>query len=582
MFPDHIKCSLIISLTGDFYKVHRALADTLLQYRSLPQNIEAIIICDGVFWNTIPLLQSIKHNKNIRIITNEVPKEHFGMLFNQGLSLAKGELITFLWPGVVFPLNYLTKSFSDFEENNLSCIFTNTREGIDKSFSTSINYGWLQCSNLISLAGAVFKTEKLKAINGFKEDSYLQRYVDWDVFIRLSKLEDIKYSIDSQPIYEWDLSDYPFTKSLSMAVTKDQVHRSILKLDDGRSPGKIKVTVTGGYWEATHNQLCFYNYFGTERGKEQYSWKSIFDFLATEDEIIGSDLVIISRGKHPNVLNIIDYCQKHNIPTLYMIDDNWFTVAKDWPVYKEIFSPGQPMYEIFIECLKRCDAVILYSPVLEEYVSEYAKKVIRLDINISLEQFKYDKKYNNSRKLIGYSGSPRYSETAFEGLNEFIKMNDEWDLLIFGVKIPDTFKYLKDSSRLHFIHFKNYNNYAKTISEIKPDILLAPLDDNVSSRSKCPNKFLEITAAGAVGIYSDIPPYSNVIINNKNGILISEDMQQNSASWYECITRLANDEEHRNELYQNARDLVEQTYETEARYEEFSNAILSLIKEGRE
>ncbi|WP_213618976.1 glycosyltransferase [Paenibacillus sp. J22TS3] len=573
-----ITCSVVVALTGDFFKVHRDLAATLLNYQNAPDEVEVIIVSDGAIWRSLPLLQMLGYKRNIRIIENQEQSNHFGILFNQGLKQATGKYITFLWPGIEYSINeIMIHCYALDQKEDLACIYTSTKDGIEQNYISSINYGWLQCANLISLAGAVFKVQNLIEINGFREELYFQRYTDWDIFLRLSKFGELQYKIDSKPLMKWELINYPYTNSA--VVTQDEVHRNLLR-NKKISSTKINITITGGYWEPTHNQLCFFNYFDTELGHELYSWKSLFDFSATEDDLIGSDLVIISRGRHQNVLNILNYCEKHNIPTLYMIDDNWFTVAEDWPVYKDIFSPGKPDYEVFIECLTRCNAVLVYSKVLEGYVTNYAKRVYRLDINIDLMQFEKTRSGSDSRKLVGYSGSPRFSDVAFEGLLKFIQQNDEWDLLIFGVQLPDKLKELRGSPRLKFINFTNYHKYARTIANLNPDILLAPLDNCVSSQSKCPNKFLEITAAGAVGIYTDILPYSEVVTNNENGILISESDQNNSDAWFEAINNLANNKQLRVDLHSNATSKVKEMYETEFAFQNFSALISQVIKEA--
>ena len=80
---------------------------------------------------------------------------------------------------------------------------------------------------------------------------------------------------------------------------------------------------------------------------------------------------------------MLDYCQRQSIPTLYMIDDNWFSVGKDWPdLYASIFAPGLPEFEMFLTCLRTCDAVMVFSNVLAEDVRPYANQVMCLPANV--------------------------------------------------------------------------------------------------------------------------------------------------------------------------------------------------------
>jgi len=60
--------------------------------------------------------------------------------------------------------------------------------------------------------------------------------------------------------------------------------------------------------------------------------------------------------------------------------------------------------------------------------------------------------------------------------------------------------------------------------------MIAPLfGGKRAKRAKCPIKFLEITAAGAVGVYSDVEPYS-VVVDGLNGIKCENSAESWSAA----------------------------------------------------
>ena len=65
--------------------------------------------------------------------------------------------------------------------------------------------------------------------------------------------------------------------------------------------------------------------------------------------------------------------------------------------------------------------------------------------------------------------------------------------------------------------YVGYDDYAAAVGALAPDILVAPLDRSRTSMSKCPNKYLEYSIAGAAGIYSDTPPYSQTIVDGRTG-----------------------------------------------------------------
>ena len=96
------------------------------------------------------------------------------------------------------------------------------------------------------------------------------------------------------------------------------------------------------------------------------------------------------------------------------------------------------------------------------------------------------------------------------------------------------------------------------LCEASPDILLAPLEETRSDASRCPNKYLEATAAGAVGVYSDLPPYRNLVKNRFNGLLA----RRYPESWMEAIVYLLDNPTSRAGILKNAQSEVRERFDT--------------------
>lgn len=93
---------------------------------------------------------------------------------------------------------------------------------------------------------------------------------------------------------------------------------------------------------------------------------------------------------------------------------------------------------------------------------------------------------------------------------------------------------LKGQSFIKNYHSFSWNNYFRYQSLNRFNIGLAPLVDTPFNSGKSWNKFHDITAFGAVGIYSDRSPYRDIVIDGINGLLAKDDM----LSWKECLLRL--------------------------------------------
>jgi glycosyltransferase involved in cell wall biosynthesis len=575
------QCSIVFAITGDYLKLDSLIYSFIQDCKSLrEQNIELILICDGVQWSASPLLQNLASEPRIQVVYRSDSVHHFGPLFNEGLKLAQSPFVLFAWPGVMLEAHFLFSVLDQLKVNvDAAAIYTQTHRV--KGFpEDEIQHGWLQYENLISLAGTFFRTDKLRQIGGFSTLPELQRYLDWDLFVRLSRYERLIKGKLPIAFARWSPLVYPFLThqvysrgDAQSLILGQKAMSSRISVSSSRP---IRATVVGGAWEPTHSQLCFYNYFETEEGRKDFAWKTLHDLSMSPEDLANSDIVFICRGRTKKTIELLKWCQIRKIPTVYMIDDNWLTVGRDWPEYKDLFAPGKPDYDHFIESMRESTVTLVYSPLLQMHVEPYARQVKKLDVNICLDHFKFDKA-PRQRPLVGYVGSMRKNKEAFDALSQFLNRNPSWDLLFYGNGIPESIQKVADGVRVKLLPYENYHRYAQTLARVRPDILIAPLDDTEFSKSKCPNKFLEISAVGAVGVYSDISPYSGLVKHRENGLLVSKEDTQNSSVWLSRLEELARDPELRSNLFQNASQLIAKRFNTPQRYSEFRKMVDEVI-----
>lgn len=610
-------------ILGDFWLIERPLSKMVSSIAEFELKPQILSIYDGPQWEYTSIAEQFrKLVPNSKAIFTEQITDLPAVLLNHGLKYVQTTFCTFIWPGSIVRFDFIPILVQRLKSDpNLAGVVSIFKPDYPSHYS-EILFPFLQCVDGVSLQAALFRTDKLLEIGGADPNPIFQRVLDWDVLLRLSENFNIDYYPINSPGPNISWQEFPFIKTIP--VSYDQIHRCIIKraryhlsLDKQAfrltlpglpreeqkyfeslctsrnysfaSLGRddvIRVTVTGGIWEPHHNQLCFYNYFELPEGQKQFHWKPVFDYLVNRQDIEESDLVIISRGRCPHIRNILDWCESEKIPTLYMIDDNWFTVANDWNVYADLFSPGKPDYETFLEALRRCTATLVYNPVLEKYVFPYAKRVIRIHINILLDLFlPYWPKVKQDTHFFvaGYTGSLRYTNAAFEGLADFVLKHSNTKIFYFGDLnyLPPPLKGIVDENRYICIPYaKNYAQYAKTISKAQPDVLLAPLDNSITSQSKCFNKYLEITAAGATGIYSGISPYTEVIRDGHNGLLIPPEKNDQPSAWAEALEILLKDPILCRQMALNALTDVKTNFDTSSRYPDFLNMIHRVISFG--
>jgi glycosyltransferase involved in cell wall biosynthesis len=175
--------------------------------------------------------------------------------------------------------------------------------------------------------------------------------------------------------------------------------------------------------------------------------------------------------------------------------------------------------------------------------------------------------------VIGYAGSLRYNDVAFEALSEAVKDSPTpIKTLLFGHFTQPQMKILMDTHPI-FIPYTNYQNYASFLGNSKPDLLLAPLDQNRTSMSKAPNKYLEYSVVGAAGIYSNIHPYTEVIQSGVNGILVEDNVDE----WKKAILGLIIHPKQMRKIALTAKKDVIEKYSTQMISSKFIEAIKSVV-----
>lgn len=470
--------------------------------------------------------------------------------------------------------------------------------------------GWLEMLDYVPMSTSLVGRAAFLTIGGFCSSPLLQRHFWWEFTVRFTRTDIISMADVAASEAEWSWETFPLVNDLPLSgdlaarrVVRYGEIQSAPKLrcdwDDVeyfvqdlpissrkyvskiihewqvRKPGDeldiqhsardlvpeddpLRVVVLGGLNEPAHNQLCFFNFFRLLENKRKLTWRVILDEAAHPVDLLKADLVIFSRIKSAKGCRLMDYCVENSIPTIYMLDDNWFSIGEDWIEYASIFSPGSELYELFIYCLVRANNVVTYNKTLADDLKPYSQKLTVLNTNIDLSLFPERQTTLHRRLRIGYAGSPRKENSAFKALYELARERDDFDIFFMGAAIPDELQNFGPHRLIYYPYAFSYRQYAQILSESNLDILLAPLADTRTDASKCPNKYLEITAAGAVGVYSDVEPYSSFITDRKNGMLVANDVD----AWKSALRLLMDTPTLRTKILTAAKDDVYRHFDT--------------------
>ncbi len=489
----------------------------------------------------------------------------------------------------------------------------------DDQFSSDYPHAWLQMLDLVPMSNSLLSVELIRSLGGFSDAAAMQAMWWWEFTLRTSRNQLI-VSLPLQPVPMIGWHHFPF--EVTMAESVDQNLRTMMRLGGERGrlrPARpdevvraamvsdvamtvehqswrdlpaelrqrlivarakkqrpLKIAVLGGVNEPAHNQLCFFNYFALMRDWNLLSWRSLLDERATNDDLADCDLVIFSRVRSDNGVALIKACAERNIRTLYMLDDNWFWLGREWLEYADIFAPGKKPYENFLSCVRQADTTLTYSAPLAEDLAPHARRVVTLPTNVDLRMFVAD----NHRPIkaittIGYVGSLRKNMLAFDALVVLAKRRADVSIFVMSNMLPPEFAALP-AERVHFAPYQfNYEAYAAVVTNAAPDILVAPVGRSRFEASKCPNKFLEISACGAVGVYSRAEPYLSFVVGAETGVFADDSLE----SWTSAIESLIDAPENRRNMAARARAQVANHYATAAVLPAFLNMLIEALSE---
>jgi glycosyltransferase involved in cell wall biosynthesis len=307
--------------------------------------------------------------------------------------------------------------------------------------------------------------------------------------------------------------------------------------------------------------------------KEEHILNNEYDCCIVQRDVLG-DLSIAKI--------IVQRCREKNIGLIYEIDDDLLNIEESHPEYEFYTSrSGSVMY-----MLEHADTVTVSTEELKKRYEKYNKsiKVIGNALDENLWCKKSDKKSGETIK-IGYIGSFTHDNDLLTIKDAIINIKKKFAMKNIEVSF-NVIGVMKGSDKEQWINTINIPNNKKVYPEfvkwlketVNFDFAIAPLADNNINKSKSELKYLEYTALGLPGIYSDNGPFSKVISNEINGLLVED----NSAGiWEDQISKMIENKKLRNKILDNAKKNIIENYLLKNRVKEWDGLISELTDEKK-
>lgn len=300
------------------------------------------------------------------------------------------------------------------------------------------------------------------------------------------------------------------------------------------------------------------------------------------EKILEADVILFQRPADDKWFNLLKIAQKHGKIIVVDYDDNpfetsplnpaykWYgtkSVLFKWPDGREdiLWQDGVDGFNIeanitrrdyFRASFKRADMVSTTTSILQDTFKEINKNTVVLPNLIDIGLFPQIECVKKEIR-VGWQGGVSHYEDLFMvslAIKEIIKKYENVKFVFFGdTRFYGLFKDIPQD-RIEWHSWVQNVAYPYKLATLNLDIGICPLIDNVFNRAKSAIKYLEYSAIGVPTIASDMPPYSKVITDGKDGILADED------EWFNAIEGLVNDKIKRNVLVKNAFENIKENH----------------------
>lgn len=278
---------------------------------------------------------------------------------------------------------------------------------------------------------------------------------------------------------------------------------------------------------------------------------------------IQSDIIIVQRHMIPHAeaaKRLTAHCQKQNIKLVYETDDDLYNIFKKRDMHGNYAKDAVEALEI-ITC--EADLVITSSVKLQQQIKIMNQNVVcvpnSLDEQIWLNQqngqFIQPHPQSPDGKIhILYMGTKTHTEDLMLVKAAYQKIKAEYgekvSLDVVG-GVPDGMSIFADNLISAAID-SNLDDYASFVQWIRDNnrwqFGIIPLKNTNFNEKKTYIKFLDYAALGIPAICSEIDPYSEIVRDGQNGLIIKNDVE----SWYRAIKKMIEDADLREKLATNA------------------------------
>ena len=269
------------------------------------------------------------------------------------------------------------------------------------------------------------------------------------------------------------------------------------------------------------------------------------------------DIAIFCRNTEERDLYYLYTLKRLNKKIIYDIDDNFFEIPLN--TLPGVYHRHYKRLHVVRRILEEADCTRVYTERMKLQVSKYNTNVVvgklYFDHNIIDNE---QRKISNKIKMVYPTqrvDDPSLEQMFYQALrNVLIKYHDTVELHLWHPSVPHQLLGLNNI----ILHepVQGYVAFIKYFYAQSFDIGLAPGVNDVFFSSKTNNKYREFGGCGIAGVYSNVPPYTECVINMQNGLLVENTVND----WEIKLGELIENNEMRKDISKRAYADITENY----------------------
>lgn len=290
----------------------------------------------------------------------------------------------------------------------------------------------------------------------------------------------------------------------------------------------------------------------------------------SEQDLIGCDLCFAIRPSGLYSLNIARAIKSSGISLVTLFDDDLLNIPKTSSLFWRI--------KYMKECMSLSDCVVSGNKQLLESYRPIAPNALFVQTNTFVRESDIlpVQSVKDIIKIVYAAGkdhTPLFDEFIKPEIETVLKKyGDKVELHIMGIE-PDL-SGIDDSCRIIRHQPRSYEAFMEFMRNSHFDIGLAPLHDDGFSNKKYFRKYIDYAQFGVLGLYSRCLPYTLVVKDGYNGVLVD-----NSAkAWREALVYTIDNIASQKSLVQNSQNHLRKDFSYQSVKTRFLNEIDSLFR----